>query len=64
MLGSCFLVPKKDGTWRTCVDSRTIKNIIIKYRFLIPQLEDLLDELHGSKVLLRLILKMDTTNLG
>ena len=56
-----LLGPKKDDNWRICGGSRVINNIIVKYRYHIPRLDDILDKLHGSKIFSKINLRSGIT---
>ncbi|GFV64516.1 transposon Tf2-6 polyprotein [Trichonephila clavipes] len=51
------LVKKKNGTTRLCIDYRTLNRKLVKDRFPLPLIEDVLDRLQGAKVYTTLDLK-------
>jgi hypothetical protein len=51
------LVQKKDGTWRLFIDYQALNKITVKNRYLIPQIEDLLDQLMRAKYFSKIDLK-------
>jgi hypothetical protein len=42
-----IFVPKKDGTQRLCVDYHALNEVIVKNKYPLPRIDDLLDQLCG-----------------
>ncbi|KAA3488456.1 reverse transcriptase [Gossypium australe] len=54
---SPIVMVKKNGSWRLCVDYKQINQLTIKDKFLIPIIDELLDELSHARVFFKLSLR-------
>jgi hypothetical protein len=52
-----LFVEKKDGTQRMCVDYRSLNEVTIKNKYLLPRIEDLFDQMKGASVFSKIDLR-------
>ena len=52
-----LFVKNKDGTLRLCVDYRQLNTMTMKNKYLLPRIDDLLDQLKGESVFSKIDLR-------
>ncbi|MBM1124175.1 RNA-directed DNA polymerase, partial [Klebsiella pneumoniae] len=52
-----LFVQKKDGSMRMCIDYRKLNRVTIKNKYPMPRIDDLFDQLKGSKHFLKIDLR-------
>jgi hypothetical protein len=52
-----LFVLKKDGSQRMCVDYRSLNDVTIKNKYLLPRIEDLFDQMSGARIFSKIDLR-------
>jgi hypothetical protein len=52
-----LFVQKKDGSQRMCVDYRSLNDVTVKNKYLLPRIEDLFDKMRGARVFSKIDLR-------
>jgi hypothetical protein len=55
---SVLFVQNKDGSQRMCVDYRSLNDVTVKTKYLLPCLEDLFDRMRGARVFSNIDLRL------
>jgi hypothetical protein len=54
---SVLFVQKKDGSQRMCVDYRSLSDVIMKNKYLLPRIDDLFNRMRGARVFSKIDLR-------
>jgi hypothetical protein len=52
-----LFVQKKDGSQRMCMDYRSLNDVTVKNKYLLPRIEDLFDQMRGARVFSKIDLR-------
>ncbi|XP_061362621.1 uncharacterized protein LOC133306330 [Gastrolobium bilobum] len=52
-----ILIKKKDGSLRLCVDYRQLNKVTVKNKYLLPRIDNLMDQLRGARVFSKIDLR-------
>jgi hypothetical protein len=52
-----LFVQMKDGSQRMCVDYRSLNDVTVKNKYLLPRIEDLIDQMRGARVFSKIDLR-------